>query len=292
MAALITSYNRVNTTLTCLSALNGQILPPGTLLDVYLVDDASSDGTPDMVASRFPKVTVLRGTGSLYWNGAMRVAFAEALRRGYDLYLWVNEDTVLAADALARLLKCEADIRAGGQDKIIVVGSVCSAHTSEVTYGGVVRSSRLHPLKYRIVLPEAHPIEVETMNGNCVLVSEHAAKATGNLGASFIHGMGDFDYGLRARAAGCSVWLAAGVVGTCERNIPGCTFGGNWVSWRDYWQRMIGPKGLPPRAWRAYAGFHGGPLWPIYWIMPYMRFGMTGLIEMVRARWGCSCEGK
>lgn len=290
IAALITSYNRVEKTMACLSALKGQVLPQGASLEVYLVDDASSDGTAETVAARFPEVNILQGTGSLFWNGAMRIAFAEACRGDYDSYLWVNEDTVLAADAIARLLKCEASIRDSGKGKIIVVGSICSAHTGELTYGGFVRCSWLHPMKYKMVSPEAHLIEVETMNGNCVLVTAEAAKVTGNLGASFTHGIGDFDYGLRARAAGCSVWLADGFVGTCERDTLGCAFQGKWVSWRDYWGQILGPKGLPPKEWRTYVGLHGGPLWPIYWILPYIRFSVTAITEMVRARWGRSCK--
>ena len=53
------------------------------------------------------------------------------------------------------------------------------------------------------------------MNGNTVLVSRAVVRRVGNLDPAFAQQMGDFDYGLRARAAGCSVWTTPGTIGMC-----------------------------------------------------------------------------
>ena len=55
-------------TVACLESLGAQRVD-GVVLEAFVLDDASSDGTGAAVAERFPEVTLLRGTGSLYWNG-------------------------------------------------------------------------------------------------------------------------------------------------------------------------------------------------------------------------------
>ena len=56
------------------------------------------------------------------------------------------------------------------------------------------------------------------MSGNATLISREVVRRVGNIDPAFVQLMGDFDYGLRARAAGCSVWIAPGTVGTCASN--------------------------------------------------------------------------
>jgi GT2 family glycosyltransferase len=78
-AVLITCHNRKPKTLACLAALFNQELSPEVTIDVYLVDDGSTDGTAEAVHQAYPQVKILQGDGSLFWNRGMRKAFAEAL---------------------------------------------------------------------------------------------------------------------------------------------------------------------------------------------------------------------
>ena len=48
-AVLMTCHNRREKTKACLASLKNQDLPAGLSLDLWLVDDGSSDGTADMV---------------------------------------------------------------------------------------------------------------------------------------------------------------------------------------------------------------------------------------------------
>ena len=101
-AVLITCHNRKPKTLACLTALFNQEPSPDVTIDVYLVDDGSTDGTTEEVHQTYPQVKILQGDGSLFWNGGMRKAFAEALKQDYDYYLWLNDDTVLYPEAMPR----------------------------------------------------------------------------------------------------------------------------------------------------------------------------------------------
>nr|MBA2443395.1 glycosyltransferase family 2 protein [Rubrobacter sp.] len=144
--------------------------------------------------ARHPQVEVLRGDGTLFWNGGMRRAFAEALEGDHDHYLWLNDDTLLYPGALESLLQTHRRVTEPGSPASIVVGSTCDPETGDLTYGGLSRESRLRPLRFTPVRPGEEPRECETMNGNCVLVPREVAMAVGNLDGAFTHGMGDIDY--------------------------------------------------------------------------------------------------
>src|SRR5215471_21751813 len=100
VAVLMTCFNRKSMTLEALDTLFSQKHTDNLDVTVYLVDDNSSDGTGPAVVQRYPQVILLQGSGSLFWNGGMRKAFATALATGFDGYVWLNDDTRLEADAL------------------------------------------------------------------------------------------------------------------------------------------------------------------------------------------------
>ncbi len=111
----------------------------------------------------------------------------------------------------------------------------------------------------------------DTCNFNCVLVPRDVAVRVGNLDAAFTHRMGDFDYGLRARHAGCSLWVAPGYVGECFANSGKGLWVEDAIGARELWRRLLGPKGLPPREWLVFTSRHFGPLWPAHFVWPYLK---------------------
>jgi GT2 family glycosyltransferase len=271
IAVALTSFNRREGTLTGLRFLFAQRLPDNTQLAAFLLDAGSSDGTAEAVAGEFPQVRLLRGDPSQFWTEGMRVAFGEALREDFDHYIWLNDDTQLYPDAVSRLLATYRDLRAQGQERPIVVGSTCDPESHVLTYGGIVRSSRFYPFRYRTAVPGQEFLPCHTINGNFVLIPRAAARLTGNLSKAFSHNMGDHDYGLRARKVGCTLWVAPGYMGTCARN----EFRGTWhdekLAFKERWRKLNGPKGMPPREYLNYTRVHGGPFWPLLWLYPYAR---------------------
>jgi Glycosyl transferase family 2 len=63
VAAVLAAYNRRDLTLACLRSLRAQQIPD-VALDVFVLDEASGDGTSEAIAEQFPEVTVLHGNGS------------------------------------------------------------------------------------------------------------------------------------------------------------------------------------------------------------------------------------
>lgn len=272
VAAAMAAYNRKDKTIACLESLERQH-DFGGHLDVFVLDDASTDGTDEAIQHRFPWVNRVRGTGGLFYSGGMRWALRAAFEGDYDFYLWMNDDVVLDDDALVRLMRARRQLRDRGIDDAIIAGSMRDPDTNEVTYGGVIRPSRYRPLRFRVVRPQEAPQRVETMNGNLALVPRSVSSCLGAVDPAYSHSLGDFDYGLRATAAGFSVWVAPGTFGECELNPPPRP-----APRAHRWRELRGNKGLPPKPWFTFARRWAGPLWVLYWLNPYVRRSLRILL--------------
>jgi GT2 family glycosyltransferase len=212
IAAILTCFNRKQKTLTCLERLSRQEgLGTSLDLDVYLVDDGSTDGTGDAVRAAYPRTHVIQGNGQLFWNRGMHLAWKEAAAAGdYDYYLWVNDDTHIEDFCVRELVSCAQATGNGA----IICASIRSAVSGEWTYGGyIVAGGKNVP-----VTPTGKMEPVTVINGNCVLVPRQVFQRVGNIDPVFIHAIGDLDYGLRAARKNVAIFIAPHFLGYCEKN--------------------------------------------------------------------------
>lgn len=279
VGVIMTSHNRREKTLECLNTLSASQHVGHVQLNGVLVDDGSIDGTAEAVGKAYPWIRVLHGDGSLFWCRGMHRAFETALHHGFDYYLWLNDDTMLYTDALARLLDCAAVQRARTGKPVIVVGSTVDEHSGKLTYGGERRAVWWRRTSFVRVQPGDQAQLCESMNGNIVLIPAESARRVGNLDPAFEHAMGDTDYALRATKLGVGVWVAPGVHGTCGHNPVSNTFLDSDLPLSKRWRQMLGRKGLPWRSWGVLTRRHAGIFWPLYFIWPYVRTLLSGAMS-------------
>lgn len=265
ISVLIACHNRRALTLQCLRAL-AQATPPDVYLDVFVTDDASTDGTRAAIRVEFPAVRVLEGDGSLYWNRGMLRAWQRACEEPQDFFLWLNDDLAIAPDAIRHLLASYGVAAAAHGPKVIVTGHTLDPRSGAATYGGLVRSSAVSSLRFRRAGPD--DALCDTMNGNCVLVPAAAARDVGLLCERYTHAFGDIDYGLRARATGYRIVQTAQPVGRQAYNEDYPRRGERTRSWRFV---LHHPKGIPWREWLHFCRRHGGWLWPVNFVLRYVR---------------------
>jgi GT2 family glycosyltransferase len=269
IATLITCHNRKTKTLACLDALFRNTLPEGYSLDVFLVDDGSTDGTAQAIIERYPQVNIITGNGSLFWNRGMHLAFAAAMKEGFDFYLWLNDDTTLYTQAIREILQTRLPAWA---EPVIVVGAICDPVTGKFTYGGARHiGGQLRPFLCEYVFPNGQPQEVDVMNGNVVFIPDSIARKLGNLDSVFEHAMGDTDYAMRARRVGIKILLTPDYIGSCLRNEAKGTYFDKTLSLKARVKQALSRKGLPLRSWLAMCLRHGGWLWPIHFIWGYTK---------------------
>lgn len=204
IAVLITCHNRKLKTLACLNALfNQNKLRFNFEFEVFLVDDGSTDGTSEAVRIQFPEVNIIQGDGNLYWNKGMHLSWKTASAgRDFDYYLWLNDDTYLLKNAINQMLSYI------NSSEVIICGAIRSGIMKQVTYGGYKGDN--------LIIPNGTFQKIQYFNGNCVLIPKKVFTKVGNLDSWFRHGLGDFDYGLRAAKLEIQSYLSPCFVGICE----------------------------------------------------------------------------
>lgn len=207
IAILLTCHNRKSVTLQCMKNVC-KCWNCVHQFDFWVVDDGCTDGTAEGIRGLNLGccVNLVQGSGHDYWAGGMRRAWNAAIESGtdYDGYLWLNDDTMLFPSALETLVR---PVGTAG----IVVGVVSDLVGKTMTYGGRARDMRPVPIDgtYR---------DVQTFDGNCVLVSRSAFEKIGGMSDYVTHAIGDNDYGLRATEAGIRIVQTPCFVGTCEKS--------------------------------------------------------------------------
>lgn len=212
IAVLLTCYNRVETTLECLRCLFACELPEKVEFDVWLVDDASPDGTGAKIKDAYPAVNVIQGTGKLYWCGGMRLAWNTASKaKDYDGYLWLNDDTFLHQSALKTMISDYNELRVTVKKEVIVAGCVSNLTETATAYSG-------HDVDDQLMTADGSRQLLRMIHGNCVLIPKQVFQLVGNFPDYFTHAFGDFDYSLRAGKLGIPSYLSSVFVGRCGTN--------------------------------------------------------------------------
>lgn len=222
IAVLLTCHNRKDKTIQCLTALYiQQGLNKVYKIEVFLVDDASTDGTAEDVKNQFTEVIIIQGNGNLFWNRGMHLAWkTAAVTKDFDYYLWLNDDTFLENNAIQILLHEKFS-------DAIVSGTTQSQHDQKATYGGYTNKPR------KLLIPNGNYQKSDYCNGNCVLIPKKVFHKLGNLDPIFHHALGDFDYSLRASKMGIEIYVAPDYVGTCESHDFVPKWQNTSLSWRN-----------------------------------------------------------
>jgi GT2 family glycosyltransferase len=251
IAVLMACFNRKEKTINCLRALSKQQLDKNYILQVYLLNDGSTDGTGEAVKKEFPSVKIINGDGSLYWNRGMHTAWKVAAIENYDYYLWLNDDTNLYPYAVKEMLSA-ALLK---ESKAIICGCTESPKIKgQLTYGGGKHRGKVYisNYPYGIVAP------CDIINGNCVLVPKYVFEKVGNLDWTFSHSIGDNDYSLRSKKKGISSFTAAQFIGTCAKHdsLP------KWclpqIPIKDRIKNLYSPLGNPPKQYFIFERRHFG----------------------------------
>ena len=103
LAIVIVSYNSSRDLDACLGSLTQS--PPSVDHEIVVVDNASSDGTPDLVRRRGPAVRVLESGGNAGYAAANNLGIR---RTSGELVLLLNPDTEVPPGAIDRLVEALA----------------------------------------------------------------------------------------------------------------------------------------------------------------------------------------
>lgn len=211
VSIIIVNWNTQQLLGECLGALQQNM--GGLSYDVWVVDNASTDGSVAFLHTQHPWVHVIESEANLGFAKANNLAMRAS--SGHYMLL-LNSDAFVTSDAVQRLVCCaddEARAAIVGAHLLNPDGSFQASHTRFPTLfrewlilSGIGR--KLHGEHY----PSAGPDEekgrqcVDYVEGACMLVRRTAFEAVGGLDEGYFMYAEEVDWCYSMRVAGWQVW--------------------------------------------------------------------------------------
>jgi GT2 family glycosyltransferase len=274
IAVLLTCHNRKEKTIECLKSLYKAYESSNynISLDIYLVDDGSTDGTSGEIHKQFPAVIIIKGSGNLFWARGMKLAWETALslNRDYDSFLLLNDDVILSENFIGLLLQTHEFCLKNKNRSGIYVCSTMNPVNSKISYGGKLIIKKGIKVNSIRIKSSDIPVSCSMANANILMVTMEVVKAIGILDSKYVHQFADYDYTLAASNKGIPVLVCPGIGGYCTYD-----HGNNWLSsgssLRDRIKFLYSPKGLGYREQIYYLKKNFKYQFPYYFTMLWLK---------------------
>ncbi len=217
LSLIIVNWNTRELLRGCLASLPAATA--GLEIEIIVVDNASADGSAEMVAADFPEVRLLESGGNLGFSKANNLALPHA--SGHAVLL-LNPDTVCPPASLTRLFRF-----LNGKENVGAVGPrLIDGDLRPTISGGYFPRARFHWLGFldpkrllfrgdlaeRIVfVPKRSETSrpVEYIMGACFMMPRVALDLIGPLDDRFFMYFEETDWCWRAKQAGLDIWYCA-----------------------------------------------------------------------------------
>lgn len=201
-AGLIVNFNGGEHLLRCVAALRRSDFAARPLL---VVDNASHDGSPRTLVSRFPDVELLALPENIGFAAAVNRGLERLLAHDVASILLLNPDTEVAADFFAPLERALADGASIAGPKLVLPGEPRRLWSA----GGSVTFGRnlcvLHGHRERDRGQHDVARDVSFLPGTAWLVTRGLFESIGRLDDAFFCYVEDVDFCLRASKAGAKL---------------------------------------------------------------------------------------
>jgi N-acetylglucosaminyl-diphospho-decaprenol L-rhamnosyltransferase len=180
--------------------------------EIIVVDNASFDGSKEMVLNEFPKVRFIQSDKNLGFSGANNLGYASA--HGRNL-LFLNPDTEVTGPALATMMAFLDSIPSVGIVGARLLNSDLTIQTSCVQrfpsiFGQLFDSELLRKLFPRCSLwgtrallePHNAPVSVEMVSGACLMIRRTVFEQVGQFNTNYFMYAEDMDLCFRAHNIG------------------------------------------------------------------------------------------
>lgn len=218
VAVVIVSWNVRDYLVDCLQSINTELFRAGLRGAIWVVDNGSTDGTPAVIDSLFPAVTVIANDANTGFGAANNQGIRAALDRSPRYLLLINPDTLVRPGSIRTMvdyLDKHTDVGMVGPS--LVYGSGRFQHSAfafpgvrQLMFEFLPLPARLYetPLngRYPRRAYENAPFPVDHTLGAVMLVRRDVAEATGGFDESFFMYCEEIDWCWRIREAGWEIY--------------------------------------------------------------------------------------
>jgi rhamnopyranosyl-N-acetylglucosaminyl-diphospho-decaprenol beta-1,3/1,4-galactofuranosyltransferase len=226
IAAVVVTFNRKQLLLECLQALINQT---HKIDAIYIVDNASTDGTPELLIEKgfigkeyqcsVESVKILNDI-TLYYKrlkenlggaGGFYEGLRSAFEKGYDWYWIMDDDAIPEPDSLSKLVEhiYEKDVVALACKVVDSNGKISEMHRGFFNYRKLFPVLQ-DPLKIEEYQNDRIEIDFASFVG--ILVSRQAIEKIGFPRAEFFIHNDDLEYSLRLRKIGKILLISNSVI--------------------------------------------------------------------------------
>jgi len=195
---VVLSWNGREDTRACLHSLQGLAYPR---FDVLVVDNGSTDGSPEMVRAGFPTVHLIANPRNLGYAEGNNQGMRWALERGADLVWLLNNDVVVEPDSLTelvRVLETHPDVGIVGP----VIQRIHQPGRADVGGRFDFWTGYAHVLLWEPAYAGQDTLEVDYVWGAALLVRAQVLRQVGLFDPRWVAYFEDADLSRRARAHG------------------------------------------------------------------------------------------
>lgn len=176
---IIVTYNAHDWIHQCLNSIDME------RYDAFVVDNASSDDTLQILQTEYPKAIVRAMDKNLGFGQANNIGLRYALDNGYDYVFLLNQDAWLLPDTIERLIVAQK------QNPEYWVLSPLQMNTEQ---GGVERTFNTYVNRFKVDLNSTTTCDVGFCNAALWLVSIECIKTIGGFDPIFPHYGEDTDF--------------------------------------------------------------------------------------------------
>lgn len=227
LTVIIVNYNTKELTTNCLESVYKTV--KGIFFEIFVVDNASSDGSADFIRSKFPGVVLIENSNNLGFASANN----QALRIMQGRYaLLLNSDTVLTEGAVQRLFSFMEDHTEAAMACGQLLNRDGTKQNSIAGFPGLLTLmfnmpalEFLFPKKFPSKRYDYNePIEIDSGIGACLMVRKEAINQAGMLDERYFFFLEETDWALNMKKAG---WKIFHVPGAFIYHLQGQSIGHN-----------------------------------------------------------------
>jgi len=250
VSIIILNWNSYEVTLDCLLSLRKIDYPN---FEVVVVDNGSVDGSPEKLLASAPEIRLIRNPTNLGFAGGCNVGMRDALRRGTDYLLLLNNDTIVAPDFLSQLVRfTESDEKIGAASPKVLFFD----HPDRLNYaGGEHTCWRLFPKTFGLRQLDDGMYdklrEVSLLTGCAFLIKAGVVRKIGVLEEIYFHFYEDIEWSLRVVRAGYkAMYVPAAKIWHKEHYVTDKNQGNGFIEFNLARASMIfARKHVPLRLW-------------------------------------------